>query len=125
MHSHGPLTGRRQKGDGRSGGTDERDGRQIVTAMTTSPRSRRQPPVLYGAELPLYTACPRIVPANCVSGANWVGELCLGPRTFPRGRFWLPYVGQAFDLTLGFDSWDAPPLRIWVDGLALKSVIRE
>ena len=28
-------------------------------------------------------------------------------------------------LTLGFDSWGAPPLRIWIDGLALKSAIRD
>ena len=29
--------------------------------MTASPRSTRRPPVLYGLDLPLYTACPRIV----------------------------------------------------------------
>ena len=23
-------------------------------------------------------------------------------------------------LTIGFDSWGAPPLRIWLDGLAIK-----
>ncbi len=23
-------------------------------------------------------------------------------------------------LTIGFDSWGAPPLRIWIDGLAVK-----
>ena len=23
-------------------------------------------------------------------------------------------------LTIGFDSWGAPPLRIWLDGLAFK-----
>lgn len=23
-------------------------------------------------------------------------------------------------LTIGFDSWGAPPLRIWIDGMALK-----
>jgi parallel beta-helix repeat protein len=28
-------------------------------------------------------------------------------------------------LTLGFDSWGAPPLRIWIDGLAWKSALGE
>jgi len=28
-------------------------------------------------------------------------------------------------LTLGFDSWGAPPLRIWIDGLAWKSAMGE
>ena len=36
--------------------------------------------------------------------------------------------GAAIDtvnwLAIGFDSWGAPPLRIWLDGLALEQLIR-
>ncbi|MCU0980154.1 MAG: hypothetical protein MUF25_13450, partial [Pirellulaceae bacterium] len=28
-------------------------------------------------------------------------------------------------LTVGFDSWGAPPLRIWLDGLAFRTVIND
>ena len=29
-------------------------------------------------------------------------------------------VGMVNWMTIGFDSWGAPPLRIWVDGLAVR-----
>ena len=34
-------------------------------------------------------------------------------------------LGSLNYLTLGFDSWGAPPLRIWIDGLAWKSAMGE
>jgi len=31
-----------------------------------------------------------------------------------------PEIEQVNWITLGFDSWGAPPLSFWIDGLGLK-----